>query len=86
MTRNNTDSANINKIKTGRKTTVWRFQATNKILQEKTWTWLRKGNLKRENSLQIAAKNNAIRTKYIKVRIDKTQKIADLGYVVIETK
>ena len=36
--------------------------------------WLRKGNLKREiESLLIAAQNNAIRTNYIEVRIDKTQ-------------
>ena len=46
----------------------------NNISHDKTWTWLRKGNFKRETeSLQIAAKNNAIRTKQIKVRIDKTQ-------------
>ena len=38
------------------------------------WTWLRKGNLKREiESLQIAAQNNAIRTNHIEARIDKTQ-------------
>ena len=38
------------------------------------WTWLRKGNLKREtNSLLIAAENNAIRTNHIKARIDKTR-------------
>ena len=36
--------------------------------------WLRKGNLKRETeSLLTAAQNNAIRTNYIKVRIDKMQ-------------
>ena len=41
---------------------------------EKTWTWLRKRNLKRETeSLRIAAQNNAIRTNHIKARIDKTQ-------------
>ena len=41
---------------------------------EKTWTWLRKGNLKRETeSLLIAILNNAISTHYIKARIDKTQ-------------
>ena len=35
---------------------------------------LRKGNLKRETEfLQIAMQNNAIRTIYIRVRIDKTQ-------------
>ena len=39
-----------------------------------TWTWLRKGNLKRETeSLIIAAQNNAIRINYIKAKIDKTQ-------------
>ena len=42
--------------------------------QEKTWTWLRKGYLKRETeSLLIAAQNNAIRTDYDKAKIDKTQ-------------
>ena len=41
---------------------------------EKTWTWLRKGNLKRETeSPLIAAQNNTIRTNHIKARIDKTQ-------------
>ena len=46
----------------------------NNILHQKTWTWLRKGNLKRETeSLLIAAQDNAIRTNHIKVRIDKTQ-------------
>ena len=46
----------------------------NNISREKTWTWLRKGNFKRETeSLLIAAQNNAIRTNNIKARIDKTQ-------------
>ena len=46
----------------------------NNISHEKTWTWLRKGNFKRETeSLLIAAQNNAIRTNHIKARIDKTQ-------------
>ena len=41
---------------------------------DKTWTWLRKGNFKRETeSLLRAAQNNAIRTNHIKARIDKTQ-------------
>ena len=45
----------------------------NNISHEKIWTWLRKGNFKRETeSLLIAAQNNAIRTNHIKVRIDKT--------------
>ena len=44
------------------------------ISHEKTWTWLRKGNLKRETeSLLVAAQNNAIRTNLIKARIDKMQ-------------
>ena len=46
----------------------------NNISHKKTWTWLRKGNFKRETeSLLIAAQNNAIRTNHIKARIDKTQ-------------
>ena len=46
----------------------------NNILHDKTWTWLRKGNLKRETeSLLIEAQNNAIRTNHIKARIGKTQ-------------
>ena len=46
----------------------------NNISHEKTWTWLRKGNFKRETEpLLIAAQNNAIRTKHMKARIDKTQ-------------
>ena len=46
----------------------------NNISHQKTWTWLRKGNLKRETeSLLIAAQDNAIRTNHIKTRIDKTQ-------------
>ena len=46
----------------------------NIISREKTWTWLRKGNLKRETeSLLIAAQDNAIRTNHMKARIDKTQ-------------
>ena len=44
------------------------------IKQNKTCESLRKGNLKREvEFLQLAAQNNAIRTNYIKARIDKTQ-------------
>ena len=46
----------------------------NNISHQKTWTWQRKGNLKRETeSLRIAAQDNAIRTNHIKGRIDKTQ-------------
>ena len=43
----------------------------NNISHQKTWTWLRKGNLKRETeSLLIAAQDNVIRTNHIKARID----------------
>ena len=46
----------------------------NNISHDKTGTWLRKGNIKRETeSLLIAAQDIAIRTNHIKARIDKTQ-------------
>ena len=46
----------------------------NNISHDKTWTWLRKGNCKRETeSFLIAEQNNAIRTNHINARIDKTQ-------------
>ena len=45
----------------------------NNISLDKPWTWLRKGNFKRETeSLLIAAQDRAIRTNHIKTRIDKT--------------
>ena len=44
------------------------------IFHEQTETWLRKGNLKRETeSILIATQNNAIRTNYLKAKIDKVQ-------------
>ena len=47
---------------------------TSDVSHEKTWTWLRKGNFKRETeSLPIAAQNNVIRTSHIKVRTNKIQ-------------
>ena len=52
----------------------WFKRLINNISHNKTWTWLRKGNFKRETeSLLIAAQNNAVKTNHIKVRIDKTQ-------------
>ena len=46
----------------------------NNISHQKTWTWLRKGNIKRETeSLLIAAQDNAVRTNHIKAKIGKTQ-------------
>ena len=41
----------------------------NNISHDKTWTWLRKGNFKKE----IAAQDSAIRTNHIKARIDNQQ-------------
>ena len=41
----------------------------NIISHDKTWTWLRKGNFKRDTeSLLMAAQNSAIRTNHIKAR------------------
>ena len=53
----------------------WCFKRLiNNISNQKTWTWLRKRNLKREaESLLIAAQDNAVRTNHNKARIDKTQ-------------
>ena len=79
--RNDTDNKMDNRMTITRKQ-KWeekqlygRFKRLiNNISHEKTWTWLRKGNFKRETeSLQMAAQNNAIRTNHIKARIDKTQ-------------
>ena len=51
-----------------------RFKRLIKISHDKTWTWLRKVNFKRETeSLLIAAQNNAIRPYHITARIAKTQ-------------
>ena len=59
----------------------------NTITHEKNWTWLRKGNLKRETeSFLIAAQDNAIRTNHIKARIERLNKIANVDYAVTETK
>ena len=79
--RNDTDNTIDERMTTTRKQ-KWegkqphgRFKRLiNNISHQKTWTWLRKGNLKRETeSLLIAAQDNSIRTNHIKARIDKTQ-------------
>ena len=79
--RNDTDNTINGRMTTTRKQ-KWeekllngRFKRLiNNISHQKTWTWLRKGNLKRETeSLLIAAQENAIRTNHIKARIDKSQ-------------
>ena len=72
---NNNNNNNNRKLKWEGKQLYGRFKRLiNNILHDKTWTWLRKGNFKRETeSLQIAAQNSAIRTNHIKARVDKTQ-------------
>ena len=45
----------------------------NNISHDKTWTWLRKGNSKREIESLLIAAQNVIITNHIKARIDKTQ-------------
>ena len=80
-TRNNTDNTRTNRTEITRKQNGEKNQLyerfkplTSDNSHEKTWMWLRKKNLKRETeSLLIAAQNNAIRTNYIKARIDETQ-------------
>ena len=49
---------------------------TSRISLGKTRTWVRKRNL------LIATENNAIRTNNFKARIEKSNKIADVGYVL----
>ena len=80
-TRNKTENTMNNRMTITRKQ-KWegkqlygRFKRLiNNISHRKTWTWLRKGNFKRETeSLLIAAQDSALRTNYIKARIDKTQ-------------
>ena len=79
--RNDTDNTIDDRMTTTRKQ-KWegkqlygRFKRLiNNISHQKTWTCLRKGNLKRETeSLLIAAQDNVKRTNHIKARIDKTQ-------------
>ena len=74
-TRNKTNDTKTRRTKITRKQPYRRFKRLiSDVSHEKTWTWIRKGNLKRETeSLLIAAQNNAIRTNHIKARIDKTQ-------------
>ena len=80
-TRNNTENTMNNRMTITRKQ-KWegkqlygRFKRLiNNISHGKTWTWLRKGNFKRETeSLLLVAQDNAVRTNHIKARIDKTQ-------------
>ena len=74
--RNDTDNTMDNKMtittkqKWEGKQLYRRFKRLiNTISHQKTWTWLRKGNLKRETeSLLIATENNTIRTNHIKTK------------------
>ena len=78
--RNNTDNTIDNRMTITRKQ-KWegkqlygRFKRLINISHQKTWTWIRKGNFKKETEfLLIAEQNSAIRTNHIKARIDKTQ-------------
>ena len=78
-TRNDTENTMVNKMTITRKQ-KWkekqlygRFKRLiSNISHEKTWMWLRKGNLKGETECLLrATQNNAIRTNQIKARIDK---------------
>ena len=81
VTRNNPNDTNTGwttitrKQKMGRKTTLWMFKRlTSDISHKKTWKGIRKWNPERESeSLQKAAQNNAVKTNYIKTKLDKTQ-------------
>ncbi len=72
--RNNTDNTIDNRMTKTRKRKWEGKRLINNISHDKTWTWLRKGNFKREKeSLLMAAQNSTIRTNHIKARVDKTQ-------------
>ena len=81
MTRGPADQKKYRKQKWEEKQLCGRLKRlTSDISHEKTWTLLRKENLKRETEfLQIAAQNSAIRTKQIKARINKTQQNSKCG-------
>ena len=79
--RNDTDNTIDDRMTTTRKQKLEKKQLygrfkglINNISHQKTWTWLKKGNLKRETeSLLIAPQVDDKRTNHIKARIDKTQ-------------
>ena len=79
--RNNTDNTIDNRMTKTRKPKWERKQLhrrlkrlINNISHDKNWTWLRKGNLKRETeSLLMTEQNSTKRTNHIKARIAKTQ-------------
>ena len=91
--RNDTDNTKAKRMriirKNGKKQICRRFKRLiRNIIHEKTWTWLRKRNLKSEiESFLISAQNNTIRTNRTKTKKDNfATKPANVIYVVIETK
>ena len=56
------------------------------ISHEKTWTWVRKRNFKRETESLLIAAQNPERNNHIKVNTDKMQQKANVGYAVTEMK
>ena len=80
-TRNDTENTMNNRMTITRiqkwegKQLYGRFKwLINDISHDKTWTWLRKENFKRETeSLLIVLQVNVVRTNHIKARIDQTQ-------------
>ena len=56
--------------------------SSDKLVKPHTRRHARNGNFKRETkSLLITAQNNAIRTTYIKIKIDTVNRIASVDYV-----
>ena len=72
----NRTATNIWKQKWEEKQLYGYFKRQNdEISHKKTWTWPRNGNFKRGTEcLFISAQNNAIRTNYVKAKINKKQK------------
>ena len=78
--QNNTDNTTDNRVTISRKQKLKVKQhygifkrLINNISHQKTYSCLRKGNLRRETeSLLKAAPNDAVRINHIKARIDKT--------------
>ena len=72
-TRNHTDNRRTNRTTITRKQKWEEKQRFKRLISDisdkKTWTWLRKGNFKKETeSLLIAVQNNAIMTNHIKAK------------------
>ena len=92
--RNNANNTMINRTAITRKQKWEEKQVcgyfkrqTSELSHENTRTWLRKRNLMRETkSIRKAAQNNVIRTNLNKAKIDNTEKIVNVGYVVKEMK